>query len=68
MKGFIKVLNNVSSRYELLNIDHIIRVKPCIIKNYKHGQPDYERTKIELMGGSLIVDLSIDEIEQLLQR
>ena len=63
-------VRNIKGELILLNTNHIIRVKPHKIKNYKRGEDDTLCTEIESIGAmvsSTIVYDSVEEISELIK-
>jgi len=58
-------VRNIKGELILLNTNHIIRVKPHKIKNYKIGEDDPLCTKIESIGAMVSSTLVYDSVEEI---
>ena len=60
-------IRNQQDELVILNAKHIIRVKPIKINSYKIGEPDYTRTKIEVVGAMIGTEVVCESVEQVHQ-
>lgn len=63
---FIKI-RDTSDDLILLNVNHIIKVEPFVIKNYKMGEDDDIGTKITGLGAMTTITIIRDSVEEVIK-
>lgn len=64
-KTMFITVRDVNDHLKLLNIRHIIRVHPKIIKSHKIGEPNRFCTQIESIGAMVSTTMVYESVEQI---